>query len=148
MSEAFSAMDVSSSALTAQRRRLELLISNLANAQVTRTQEGGPYRRKDLVFASQPMASFADIFMETRNAELLVGVKVEEVVTDPTPPVMKYEPGHPDADEHGYVAYPNVNPMEEMANLLNATRSFEANVRAFEALKQLLQRSIDLGRSQ
>lgn len=145
MSGLFSAMDVSASALTAQRRRLELLVTNLANAQTTRTPEGGPYRRKDVVFASKPVQSFRDILME-QSEPALEGVEVQQVVTDPRPPVMVYEPGNPDANAQGYVAYPNINPVEEMANLIDSSRSFEANVRAFEALKAMIQRSIDLGR--
>lgn len=147
MSGIFSAMDVSASALTAQRRRLELLVTNMANAQTTRTPEGGPYRRKDVVFASEPVRPFWQVLMEIgENESLSEGVTVREVVTDNSPPVLKYEPGHPDANAEGYVAYPNVNPLEEMANLLSATRSFEANVRAFEAVKEVIRRSIDLGR--
>lgn len=141
----FSSMDVSASALTAQRRRLELLVTNLANAQTTRTEDGGPYRRKDVVFRSEPERPFLDYLLET-DAGHLEGVRVDRIVTDDRPPVMRHEPGHPDADEQGYVAYPNINPLEEMANLMSATRSFEANVRAFEAIKNLVQRSIELGR--
>ncbi len=146
MSNPFSVMDVSASALTAQRRRLELLLTNLANADVTRTPEGGPYQRKDVVFVSQPMGSFADILTESKQAEMLTGVKVEEVVADPRPFEKRYEPNHPDADAEGYVAYPNVNPMEEMANIVSASRSFEANVKAFDALKDLIKKSIEIGR--
>lgn len=147
MSGLFSAMEVSSSALMAQRRRLELLVSNLANAQTTRTQEGGPYRRKDVVFVSEPQKKFWDVLLETEDGqELLEGVRIARVVTDPAPPVLRYAPNHPDADDRGYVAYPNINPLEEMANLVAATRSFEANVRAFEAIKKIVQRSIELGR--
>lgn len=142
MSSLFSAMDVSASVLTAQRKRLELLVRNIANSQTTRTPEGGPFRRKDVVFSSEPMGSFEEILGESNTLE---GVKIDRLVTDNRPPLRRYEPGHPDADEEGYVAYPNINPLEEMANLLNATRSFESNVRAFQALKEMVQRSIEIG---
>lgn len=145
MSGLLSAMDVSSSALTAQRRRLELLVTNLANAQTTRTEEGGPYRRKDVVFETRSVKPFWQVLAEVGD-ETLQGVGVREVVTDTDPPVLVYEPNHPDADAKGYVAYPNVNPMEEMANFMSAKRSYEANVRAFEAIKELVRRSLELGR--
>ncbi len=147
MSGTISAMDVSASALSAQRRRMELLITNIANAQTTRTPQGGPYQRKDVVFVSQPAASFADIFAETVDeSELLQGVRIAEIVVTENQPILRYEPRHPDANADGYVAYPNINPIEEMANLMASTRSFEANIKAFEAVKQIVQRSIELGR--
>lgn len=147
MGELYSAMDVSASALTSQRKRLEMLVRNIANAQTTRTAEGGPYRRKDVVFVTRPMRSFGEFLLEVgEDMDVLEGVEIDRVVTDTSPPLMRYEPGHPDANEEGYVAYPNINPLEEMANLLSATRSFEANVKAFEAIKELVRRSIELGK--
>lgn len=145
MSGLFSAMDVSASALTAQRRRLELLVTNLANAQTTRTPEGGPYRRKDVVFESQSVEPFWKVLSEAEQ-EPLEGVRIKEVVTDNRPPVLVYQPNHPDADPQGYVAFPNVNPMEEMANVMAARRSYEANVRAFEAIRELVRRSLEIAR--
>ena len=145
MSGLYSAMDVSASALTAQRRRLELLVTNLANSQTTQTPEGGPYRRKDVVFESQSAEPFWRVLAEAEDGNL-EGVRVKEVVTDERPPVLVYEPGHPDADPQGYVAYPNVNPMEEMANFMAAKRSYEANIRAFESIKELVRRSLEIGR--
>jgi flagellar basal-body rod protein FlgC len=145
MSGLFSAMDVSASGLTAQRRRLELLVTNIANAQTTRTEKGGPYQRKDVVFATVSFEPFWKILAEVEEADL-EGVTVSEVITDDSPPVMKYEPSHPDANAEGYVAYPNIRPLEEMANFMAATRSYEANIRAFEAVKELIRRSIELGR--
>lgn len=143
----FSALDVSSSALAAQRRRMELLVTNMANSQTTRTPQGGPYQRKDIVLMSQPMQDFLDVFLEaSQDQGLLEGVRVAEVVTSQSDPILKFEPSHPDADANGYVAYPNINPIEEMANLMAATRSFEANIKAFEAVKQIIQRSIEIGR--
>ncbi|MFQ5739159.1 MAG: flagellar basal body rod protein FlgC [Acidobacteriota bacterium] len=147
MSGLFSAMDVSASAMTAQRQRLNLLITNMANAQTTRTPEGGPYKRKDLVFATQPVRPFWEIFAELEGEGVLQGVRVQEIVTDTAPPILRYDPAHPDADAQGLVAYPNVKPLEEMANLMSAIRSFEINVRAFQAVKQIVQQSIELGRA-
>jgi flagellar basal-body rod protein FlgC len=139
-------MDVSASALTAQRRRLELLVTNLANAQTTRTAEGGPYRRQDVVFASKSVEPFWKVLAEIETEPALEGVEVMEIIRDDSPLVLKYEPDHPDADADGYVTYPNVNPLEEMANLMMATRSYEANVRAFEAVRNLVRRSLEIGR--
>lgn len=146
MSGIFTAMDASASALTAQRRRLELLVTNIANAQTTRTEEGGPYRRKDVVFVSKAMQPFHEILAELTSEPEVEGVEIREVITDSRPPVLRYEPSHPDADPQGYVAYPNINPLEEMANFMAASRSYEANVRAFQAIKELVQRSLELGR--
>lgn len=145
MSGLFSAMDVSASAMTAQRRRLELLVANLANSQTTRTPEGGPFKRQDVVFASRPMQSFDEILLEIGTDEALEGVEVQRIVTDQSDPVLRHQPGHPDADENGYVAYPNINPLQEMANLMASVRSFQSNVRAFEALKEIVQRSLEIG---
>ena len=144
MSGLFSAMDVSSSALTAQRRRLELLVTNIANAQTTRTEEGGPYRRKDVVFSTKSVEPFWKVLAEVEDGAM-EGVEVSKIVTDDGPPILRYEPNHPDADPQGYVAYPNIRPLEEMATFMAATRSYEANVRAFEAVKELVRRSLELG---
>ena len=142
----FHVLSVSASGLAAQRTRAELLVQNLANAETTRTPEGGPYRRKDVVFASQAVeAPFSALY----DAELragTTGVGVAEVVTDTRDPVKRYLPGHPDADKEGYVALPRINPAEDMADLLNATRSYHANVSAMSAIKDMIQRSIDLFR--
>jgi len=147
MSDLFSALDVSASALTAQRQRMELLVTNMANTQTTRTPQGGPYQPKDVVFTSVPVREFRDIFSEIFEEEgLLEGVQVSEIVVTAPEPILRYRPGHPDADANGYVAYPNINPLEEMANLIAATRSFEANIKAFEAVKSIVRRSIELGR--
>src|SRR5690349_15138185 len=137
----FSAMAVSASGMAAQRTRAELLVENLANAETTRTPEGGPYRRKDAVFASQPMAaSFASIF----ESHLQEGVRVQEISVDPSEPERRYLPGHPDADSQGYVAFPHINPAEDMVDLNGAARGFEANVAAISAVKDMIMRSIDL----
>jgi flagellar basal-body rod protein FlgC len=142
----FSALSVSASGMAAQRTRAELLVENLANSETTRTPEGGPYRRKDAVFASDGVASpFASIFHAslTRAPD---GVKVAGIVVDSSPPEQRYMPGHPDADADGYVAFPRMNPAEDMVDLMSASRGYEANISAMSAVKDMIQRSIDIFR--
>ncbi|MEI9812713.1 MAG: flagellar basal body rod protein FlgC [Acidobacteriota bacterium] len=139
----FSSLQVSASGMAAQRTRAEMLVENMANAETTRTVEGGPYRRKDVVFAPDIQASpFSAVFQR----ELGEGVRVADIVTDDRPPELRYMPGHPDADANGYVAFPRLNPAEEMVDLLNASRSYQSNVAAMSAVKDMLNRSIDLMR--
>jgi flagellar basal-body rod protein FlgC len=130
----FSALAIGASGMAAQRTRAELLTENLANAETTRTPDGGPYRRKDVVFETQPFASMLDS----------AGVAVSEVVTDQRDPEQRYLPGHPDAGPDGYVAFPRINPAEEMVNLMSASRNYEANVASISSVKDMIQRSIDL----
>jgi flagellar basal-body rod protein FlgC len=138
----FSAISVSASGMAAQRTRAELLVENLANVETTRTPEGGPYRRKDAVFASAPAASpFASIFAGHLAPQ---GVEVAEVVADTREPERRYLPGHPDADPAGYVAFPRINPAEDMVDLMGAARGYQANVAAITAVKDMIQRSLDL----
>jgi flagellar basal-body rod protein FlgC len=137
----FSSLQVSASGMSAQRTRAELLVENMANAETTRTPEGGPYRRKDVVFSSDLQSS---PFSATFQNELSNGVSVADVVTDDRAPQLRYMPGHPDADANGYVAFPNLNPAEEMVNLMNAQRSYEGNVSAMAAVKDMITHSIDL----
>lgn len=136
------AMDVNASGLVAQRKRVELSSSNLANSQTTRTDEGGPYRRRDVVFQT---ASFQDSLGAAMGAGV-EGVEVSEVVEDPSPFDRRYEPGHPDADKEGYVSYPNVNVMAEMANLVSASKSYEANIAAIGIVKAMITRTLEIGR--
>ena len=138
------ALSVSASGMSAQRQRTELLVENLANADTTRTPEGGPYRRKDVVFASDP-GSFSSLY-ENAVSNDNVGVRVADVVTDTREPEKRYMPGHPDADKDGYVAYPRMNAAEDMVDLLNASRSYQANVSAISAVKDMLQKSLELFR--
>ena len=139
----FSLLSVSASGMSAQRARAELLVENLANSETTRTPEGGPYRRKDAVFASEPADSpFSSIFESQLGRP--DGVKVSEIVVDDREPDRRYLPGHPDADKEGYVAFPRINPAEDMVDLMSATRSYQANVAAISAVKDMIQRSIDL----
>jgi len=138
-------LDISGSALTAERQRAEVLASNLANAQTTRTPKGGPYRRQMVVFKAQPAESnrFAGALsgFSDRYAQ---GVEVTRVVADPTPPVQRYEPAHPDADSQGYVSYPAINPIEEMVNLMGASRSYEVNIAAVQATKNMISASLEI----
>ncbi len=138
------ALSVSASGMSAQRQRTELLVENLANADTTRTPEGGPYRRKDVVFASD-QGSFSSLYESAVNNNT-VGVRVADVITDTREPEKRYMPGHPDADKDGYVAYPRMNPAEDMVDLLDASRSYQANVSAISAVKDMLQKSLELFR--
>lgn len=140
-----SALSISASGMSAQRQRTELLVENLANSDTTRTPEGGPYRRKDAVFVADPsVAQFSSLFDSEMDAG--TGVRVAEVVTDTRDPDKRYLPGHPDADKDGYVAYPRLNPAEDMVDLLGASRGYQANVSAVSAVKDMIQRSLDLFR--
>jgi flagellar basal-body rod protein FlgC len=140
----FSALSVSASGMSAQRTRAELIIQNLANSETTRTPEGGPYRRQDAIFQSAPQTSAFSSVFQTEMTDGVNGVEVAEVIQDPSEGEKRYQPGHPDADKEGYVAYPNVNPAEDMVDLLSAQRGFDGNVAAMSAIKDMIQRSIDL----
>ncbi len=142
----FDSLRISASGLGAQRLRMNLISENLANAETTRTPEGGPYRRKDLVLASIADArTFADELRSVQGDPPTVVTPVA-VVEDDRPPAEKFDPGHPDADENGYVAMPNVNVIEEMVNLMTATRSYEANIAAVRAAKSMAQKALEIGR--
>ena len=142
----FSAISVSASGMDAQRTRAELITENLANADTTRTPQGGPYQRKDAIFTSTPMeGSFADALSAFTNGAN-EGVRVSQVVVDDSEPDRRYLPGHPDADADGYVAFPKINPAEEMVDLMSASRGYQANVAAISAVKDMIARSIDLFR--
>jgi flagellar basal-body rod protein FlgC len=131
--------------MTAQRTRAELLVENLANTETTRTPEGGPYRRKDAVFQSAGVNSpFSSVLEDELNGGGSTGVSVSDVMVDQRDPERRYIPGHPDAGADGYVAFPRVNPAEEMTDLVSASRGFQANVAAMTSVKEILQRSIDL----
>ena len=129
----FEVLDVAATGLSAQRIRINVLSSNMANANTTRTENGGPYRKKNVVFK------------EVLQGEYKGGVKVDRILPDFKPPQLRYEPHHPDANEEGYVAYPNINPVEEMVNLLEASRSYESNVTIINTAKQLANAAIGIG---
>jgi|RhiMetdeSRZDD1v2_1073273.scaffolds.fasta_scaffold37000_5 flagellar basal-body rod protein FlgC len=137
------ALDVNASGLTAQRKRVEVSSENLANSQTTRTMEGGPYRRKQVVLETS--SSFEESFGRAL-LDSVQGVEVSQVVEDPTAFDRRYEPGHPDADGEGYVLYPNVNSMQEMASLMSASRTYEANIAAIGVVKTMLNRTLEIGR--
>ncbi len=139
----FGMMQLSGTALTAERQRAEVVAANMANAETTSTPEGGPYRRKLVVFEAQ----HADNFPRMLNAGLhrqSAGVRVQQVVADPSRSVMRYEPAHPDADRQGFVAYPNINPETEMVDLMSAVRAYQLNSQAVQATKQMISDSLDL----
>ncbi len=140
----FSALSVSASGMSAQRTRAELLVENIANSETTRTAEGGPYRRKDAIFASEAVDSPFASELEAQLGAQAAGVKVVGVSVDQRQPELRYMPGHPDANADGYVAMPHMNPAEDMVDLMSATRSYQANVSAISAVKDMIQRSIDL----
>jgi len=142
----FDALHTSSSGLAAQRLRMNLISGNLANINTTRTDTGEPYRRKEPVFAAQvPDSSFEEM-LSSQNAQQLPQVKVVEIIEDQRSPLMKYDPSHPHANPDGYVAMPNINLMEEMVNLISATRSYEANVTAVKAAKEMAHKALEIGR--
>ena len=142
----FSTLEISGSALAAERQRAEVVAANMANAETTHTPEGGPYRRKEVVFASSGNLPFrmmlAGFHPTLTNA--MPAVRVQRVVDDPTPPLMRYQPGHPDANKDGFVAYPAINPIQEMVDLMGAVRSYQLNASAITASKQMLQQAMEL----
>ncbi len=143
----FGLFQISGSALTAERLRAEVVTSNLANAETTRTPEGGPYQRKMVMFSARPASQFRLLLAGSVADGALSpagGVEVNQVVDDPTPPVRRYEPGHPDADASGYVAYPAINPVQEMVDLMGAERAYELNASAVQAAKQMIQQSLQI----
>lgn len=142
----FSSMRVSASGLDAQTKRMNTISSNIANAETTHGVDGGPYRRKDPVMVAQTdRENFAEILQNSMD-EQVQGVQVEEISEDSRAPRMVYNPHHPDANSEGYVAMPNVNPVEEMANMISAQRSYEANVTAMGAAKSMAQKALEIGK--
>jgi len=139
-----SALSVSASGMAAQRTRSELLVENIANSETTRTAEGGPYRRKDAVFTSTPVPSAFSSLLDEQMGSSLMGVTVAGVSIDNREPERRYMPGHPDADKDGYVSMPRTNPAEDMVDLMGASRGYQANVSAISAVKDMIQRSIDI----
>lgn len=130
--------------MAAERTRTELLVENIANAETTRTPDGGPYRRKDAVFQSQQISSpFSAVFQSEMDATD-TGVEVSDVVIDQRDPEKRYMPGHPDADKDGFVSFPRINPAEDMVDLEEASRNYQGNVSAISAVKDMIQQSIGL----
>jgi len=137
-------MKIGASALTAERTRMEAVSSNLANIHTTRTDEGGPYRKKDVVF--MPTEVSGDGSFNSMLNEKFEGVKVDEVVESDKPFEQAYDPTHPDADANGYVTYPNVNAMEEMGDMIAATRAYEANINVVNSAKDMFLKTLDIGK--
>ena len=142
----FSSMRISATGMNAQQTRMNTISSNLANAETTETEEGGAYRRQDPIFEAQPDRETFGEILAGRMDEQAQGVQVTEIQKDPKPPRMVYNPNHPHANKEGYVAMPNVNPVEEMANMISATRSYEANVTALNAAKGMAQKALEIGK--
>jgi len=144
-----SAFNTSVSGMTAQRQRVNTISENIANAETTRTPQGGPYRRREVILASvaNDRTFEEELLSQNRSVSTSTEVKVVGIVQDERPPILRFEPGHPDANEEGYVEMPNVNIMEEMVNLMSANRSYEANTAAFNATKNMVQSALDLGRN-
>jgi flagellar basal-body rod protein FlgC len=147
----FGVMEVSGSALEAERIRAEVVAANMANAETTRTPEGGPYRRQHVVFTSEAApTSFASQFLgqaspgSAQSGTQIGGVRVTAVVADQGEPLRRFDPGHPDADKDGYVAYPDINPLTEMVDLMGATRAYGLNSSAVQAEKGMVSASLDI----
>lgn len=140
----FTSLKISSSALEAQRVRLNTISANLANVETTRTPEGGPYRKQEVVFRSAPVSFSGELDRAVQAGTR--GVQVAEIKANAAPPRMVYEPNHPDADGQGMVAMPNVNVLEETVDMMSATRNYEANVTAIKAAKRMALKALEIGR--
>lgn len=144
----FQAFDICASGMTAQRFRTDIISENVANVNTTRTEDGTPYRRKMVTFAERDKDTFHTLFTNRMRRYGGNGVKVAKILDDEeTDYIMKYDPSHPDADENGYVSYPNVNIVQEMTDLIDASRGYEANVTAFNSVKSMAQSGLQVGKS-
>jgi len=160
----FGLMETSGSAMQAERLRAEVVAANMANAETTRTESGGPYRRQHVVFAANPgPASFAEslagasgisagmaglaAFGAASTRQPAGGVRIAQVIEDAAPPLKRYDPGHPDAGADGYVAYPDINPLTEMVDLMGATRAYGLNGSAVQAEKGMIAAALDIVKS-
>ena len=133
---------VTGSGLAAQRMRLNLISENIANAQTTRTAEGGPYKRKDPIFVAKPFVEM----LSREDAAGATGVSVDRIMTDASGPRLEYNPSHPDSNEDGYVAMPNIDVVTEMVNMMSASRSYEANVSVLQASKAMALKALEINR--
>jgi flagellar basal-body rod protein FlgC len=145
MASIFDAFNLAGQSLSVQRTRLDVASSNLANAQTTRTEDGGPYRRRDVVVSDYAARGRFDVYLR-RAQDAVRGVKVDEVREDPAPPRLVYQPDHPDADPNGFVAYPNINTVEEMVNMITTMRSYQANLTVLSGLRDSAQNALTIGR--
>lgn len=148
----FSSLDLISQSMSVQRTRMNVAAMNLANKSTTRTAEGGPYRRRDVVVEAVPWEqqntglSFESSLMQKMGKSDVMGVSVREVEASDDEPLMLYEPGHPDADPNGYVAYPNVSGVKEMVNMMSASRAYEASAKTMQMIRQMAENAIKLGK--
>lgn len=141
----FSGMNVSATGMTAQRLRMDVISENIANVNTTRTEDGTPYRRKTVVFEEKGSVPFDDVFHnQMESAYEPNGVRVSQVTEDPSDLRLVYDPTHPDADENGYVSYPNVDTVTEMTNLIDSSRAYEASATAFNASKNMAMKGLEL----
>lgn len=152
LNKLFTSIDTSASGLTAQRLRMDVIAGNIANVDTTRTPEGGPFKRQLLIFAAKTdflprKFPFLPMKIKTKLENPGNGVKVLEITKDPSPPRLKYDPTHPDANQEGYVAYPNVDVVKEMVDMISASRAYEANVTAINAAKTMAMKALDIGRA-
>ena len=138
----FTAMEVSASGLSAQRTRMNVAASNLANAQTTQSANGGPYQRRDVVLSSVDVPGAAG----TDLAQAVRGVAVSQIRQDASPPRLEYDPSHPQANAQGYVAYPNINPVEEMVDMITASRAYEAGVTSLNTAVSMAERALQIGK--
>jgi flagellar basal-body rod protein FlgC len=145
----FDSLAISGSALLAERERSEVIAANMANAQTTHTEAGGPFRRREVVFETRGASAFRLALASTGDfhGPTPGSVQISQVVDDPTPAVMRYEPGHPDANKQGYVAYPAINPTAEMVDLMGSVRAYQLNASAVAAAKQMIQQAIGILKS-
>jgi flagellar basal-body rod protein FlgC len=137
----FTAMEVSASGLSAERTRMNVAASNLANAQTTQAAGGGPYKRRNVVAAATSVGN-----VDPQFAQAVKGVAVQSIAQDPSPPRLEYDPGHPQANAQGYVAYPNINPVEEMVDMITASRAYEAGITSMSTAVNMAERALSIGR--
>ena len=143
----FQSFNISASGMTAERFRTDIIAENIANVNSTSTPDGGPYRRKIVTFSEREVTPFSQFFSASKNALVGNGVKVTKVTEDyETDFIKEYDPSNPDADENGYVSYPNVNTVTEMTDLIDATRAYEANTTAFQASKAMAEKGLSIGK--
>lgn len=143
----FNSFNISASGMTAQRFRTDIISQNIANVNTTRTEDGTPYVRKIVSFSEKTEGTFSSALGQAKRAYSGSGVKVTSVTEDTATDMIKsYDPAHPDADEDGYVTYPNVNVVTEMTNMIDASRSYEANVTAFQSGKSMAMKGLELGK--
>lgn len=140
----FNAMDVAATGMTAQRTRMDIIAQNIANVNTTRDENGDVYKRQTVVFQQNSNVTFDTVLSNKLESFQARGVKIAAIVEDTTEGAMVYDPSHPDADENGYVTYPNVNTVTEMTNLIDASRSYEASATAFEAAKAMASKGLEL----